>query len=55
MASFTQTRKSLATRINEALQVAGVTFETVMVNGMLRYRINGEDLTPGQAAERYNA
>lgn len=50
-----QTRKSLATRIREAAATAGLAVETTMVNGMLRYRIDGETLTPGQTLDKVTA
>lgn len=50
-----QTRKSLDTRIRDAAATAGLTVETTMVNGMLRYRIDGETLTPGQALDKATA
>lgn len=45
----THTRMSIPTR----LAVAGVEYSTATVNGLLVFVIDGEQMTPGQAAARY--
>lgn len=55
MASIEHTRKSLATQIREGAAKAGDRIEPAMVGGLLRYVINGETLTPGEAAAKYGA
>ena len=45
-------KKALGTLLREALEARGLPVEVTVIDGALRYKVDGEWLSPGQAAEK---
>lgn len=51
--TVTRTRQSIGAQLREHFETNGIAFELVTHLGANAYRVDGEILTPGQAADRY--